>query len=340
MADLNPETIIQKLMALPRDRKVSLLPDRMRARMVCQWHEVEGGGREKTASFFINIVSNGKFRAGTGHCFGCGKNIGSFRQILDPTAEGTDVEVEDDADTYVQRIHSALTDQLLYGSDTPVYDLRAAMEWNPAESWRGIPGQLMTGIGAQMIFEPDFQILMAYLPVLVQGEHVGGIRARLKKKEKAPSYYNVKGPWVAQQGLFPFDYTLKLIKKRRLRTVVLVEGPRDALRCLMFGIPAMAILGTGNWTEAKSEFLHNIGIARVILAFDPDNAGLKATKAVYESLGGELDVKRFDFSKFQAFEEKARGHALTEAMDPGNMSMALAQKLKGAAYQNQQRILA
>ena len=330
---MNSESMIAQLQALPADRLVQILPDRTRARMQCPFHLLSDGSREKTPSFFINLVDLAPYRQGSGHCFGCGRNVRDFHVILDPSQEGRTKEIsDDDGDLFLQPIHTPHLHDLLFGSDAPVYDLRAAMPWSPAESWRTISGPLMQAVGAKMIFEPDFKILMAYLPCLINGEHVGGVRARLEKRDGAPSYYNVKGGWTAQQGLFPYDYVKRLIKRRNLKTVVPVEGPRDALRGLMFGIPTLAILGSQNWSENKAELLFNLGIKRVITAFDPDEAGLRATQKVYASFNGELQVQRFNFeTQVAAFQSKT-GIALTESVDPGNMPPWIAKNLRAAAY--------
>jgi DNA primase len=72
------------------------------------------------------------------------------------------------------------------------------------------------------------------------------------------------------------------------RTVILVEGITDALRLLQMGLPAQAILG-GVWSKARTWLLHVMGIERIVLAFDPDDAGDEARKTVGRELAKEFD---------------------------------------------------
>jgi 5S rRNA maturation endonuclease (ribonuclease M5) len=325
--------ILRKLQELPPDRKLKIDPDGRRARITCHYHRLPDGNYEKTPSFFVNIQYSGKYKQGSGHCFGCGKSVKDFEAVLDPNwtpEEKPDLYDEDDGS--VERLHNTYSDRLLLGDDKPPYDLRAAMEWDPQEDWRGIPGKLMVALGAKMVFDPKMKILMAYLPCMVNGGHVGGVRARLEKRKGSLSYINVEGEWTKDYGLFPYDLTRRLIKKKGLDCVVPVEGPRDALNSLRYGIPALAILGSQNWSDTKAELIYNLGVKRVISAFDPDKAGRLATQKLYASLGDELDVRRFGFEKYMAQIEKETGKPLQESLDPGNMPLFVAEKLRAAVY--------
>jgi DNA primase len=77
------------------------------------------------------------------------------------------------------------------------------------------------------------------------------------------------------------------------RKLVLVEGITDALRLLMFGIPALANLGTA-WSEARTDLVRFLLQSdRVVLAFDPDTPGQQATFRVGHALkacGAKIDV--------------------------------------------------
>lgn len=304
--------IVSKLRALPKERGVKIGQDT--AVMRCQWHTIAGGKREDTASFLINLKKNGRYKAGSGRCFGCTKYVSDFRIICDPALEGTHAGVEDDADVRVEPLFDEKTNAILADEDI-VIKLPNAIPWNASEAWRTINGKLLKHIGAKLIFEEEFQNLMAYLPCMVNGKHVGGVRANLVKRGKR-NYFNIPGTWVKETGLFPYDTTAKIIKKMKWKTIVIVEGPRDALRCLQKGIPAVAILGTGNWSELKSDLIVNLGVEQVITALDGDKAGLRTTKKVYQSFKGELDVYNFDFRKYG------------QDLDPGNMPKKVTARLR------------
>jgi len=315
MAD-SKQYMISRLRQLPRDRGVKFAPDMSSAVMVCQWHHVSGNIREATPSFKINIERSGKFKAGSGHCFACSKHINDFAVILDPSKEGSDTSFDGaDTDEYVQQLYDDKTNSILLENEEETIKIPNALPWQPREHWRSIHGKLLHRIEAKLIFKEEYQTLMAYFPCVVEGKHIGGIEANLVKKGKR-NYYNSKGPWVKERGLFPFDFTKALIKKRGLKTIVPVEGPRDALRCLQMGIPAVAVLGSANWSELKAELIASLGIEQILTAFDGDKAGNKVTKDVFDSFKGEYDINRFRFDRYG------------EGIDPGNAKREIMMKLK------------
>ena len=253
----------------------------------------------------------------------CGKHLTDFYTILDPTKDRESAKYEDNGDYYAEEIFDENYRRLLEEPEERSSFYPNAIPWLPVEDWRGIKGKLLNKIGAGIIYDHDNDTTMAYLPCKVNGVEVGGIRANIVKKGKR-NYFNTKGSWTADKGLFPLDYTLKLINRRNLKTLVLVEGPRDALRCLQYGIPAAAILGCGNWNDIKADIVLMTGVERLITAMDGDKAGKRATKKVFASLKSELTVRNFDFSKFESIEESKR--------DPGGCPTWVLKKLKQKIY--------
>jgi hypothetical protein len=119
-------------------------------------------------------------------------------------------------------------------------------------------------------------------------------------------------------------------------SVVLVEGPRDALRLLSYGIPCMAILGTHSWSDKKSGLLEAAGVDRIITCFDGDEAGKIATnlivygktvnKAVrpnFTPLENLFTVKAVKLWNLPIPKDFAEGK-----FDPGNLPDSYLQKLK------------
>lgn len=109
-----------------------------------------------------------------------------------------------------------------------------------------------------------------YLPVHVKGKVRGYIKALPRKVDGLPGYFNAPGQWSHKYGLFLYDEAVRLMRKLKLRTIVLVEGPRDALRFMRDRIPAIAILGTQSWSERKVELLEETGAEKVIICTDAD----------------------------------------------------------------------
>lgn len=190
------------------------------------------------------------------------------------------------------------------------------------DGWREVPIALLERIGAKYAYvdpkEGDVGRFYVWLPIYIHRELCGYIKAQIKKPhtKEIPSYINAGGTWSLTHGLFPFDYAMSVAKRKKVRTVVLVEGPRDALRLLRYGIPAMAIMGTHSWTDEKRSLLELEGIERIILMFDGDEAGAKATALVRKSCKRAFEVKNVNLSKYPP----PRGE---DKNDPGNCSPSI-----------------
>ena len=180
--------------------------------------------------------------------------------------------------------------------------------------WRTISTNLLTEIGAKLCRmhykETNFTTEeYLYFPVVVRGKERGFIRARKRKLKGKPSYLNAPGAWSKHYGLFPLDYAIELMKTTTKNVLVLVEGPRDALRLLSYGIPAVAILGTQSWSDRKTKMLALSGVDTVVLVFDGDAAGKKARKVIRDFVKLHMAVKHYKFPVREDADEQ---------WDPGN----------------------
>jgi hypothetical protein len=163
--------------------------------------------------------------------------------------------------------------------------------------WRGINRKLVRAVGGceYVDIHAKFQRLMLYLPCNINGEHVGGIKAIIERQyKKQLAYINTAGRWSREVGLFPYDYTKRFMRKTKCSVLMLGEGPRDALNPLQWGIPALSILGTHSWSEAKAELVLALDPELIVFAFDPDDAGAKATEVIYDSFKGEVPIARLN----------------------------------------------
>jgi hypothetical protein len=305
---------------IKKTRKIEIESNGTHAKIQC-FNLQHKGGMESDPSFRVNLVKNGNFRAGSGRCHTCGMFIGSWPKILEaikrPDLIIADSQFEEDEYISVKGDKKGkLLDNLLGSDDdTAFMATKDFIPWPEHRIWRGIQGKLVAKIGGKLYFDEELETQMLYLPCIVNGQEVGGIRANIEKRGKL-NYFNLPGDWVKNKGLFPYDYTLKMLEKTGIRTLVLTEGVRDPLNSIQNSIPSMAILGTNNWSEVKVEFVLSLPIDRIVLAFDPDEAGEKATKMVYKTLKDEIPVRRFDFSKYG------------DDIDPGCMSTKIARKLR------------
>lgn len=206
----------------------------------------------------------------------------------------------------------------------------------PNKVWRRIRTNLLRKIGCRMghyTYESGFKQKMLWFPVRIKGEERGFIRARLHKEEGKASYLNAEGGWSRAYGLFPYDY----VTKNDPSVIVLVEGPRDALRLISCGVPAMAILGTQSWSQRKSQLVEMTGARWVILCFDGDDAGLKAIELVRPLLKGLVKTRVFSLTgrdspywpyRHEDAPTKAAKAAGADLWDPGNMPAQKVRELK------------
>jgi len=115
------------------------------------------------------------------------------------------------------------------------------------------------------------------------GDLVGWVGRDLDNLEGSERKYRNMPHMEAVTTLYP----LPLDHKYPERTVILVEGITDALRLLQLGLPALAILGTA-WSRTRTWLLHLLSIHRVVLAFDPDDAGEEAKQKIGRQLSREF----------------------------------------------------
>lgn len=154
--------------------------------------------------------------------------------------------------------------------------------WPRDKTWRGFHGDFLRKLGAYRVKARNPGELkprtMLWFPVEVDDELVGGIKALLKPERdaegnKKPSYLNMSGDWSRSHGLFPYNFVQAMLKKRKLRFVILVEGPRDALKLISEGLPALCVLGTTSLSEHKATLVAGLPIDICWVMGDGDVAG-------------------------------------------------------------------
>lgn len=206
------------------------------------------------------------------------------------------------------------------------------------KEWRGYNiDWLSEVVGATLSYDTDYGNIHVRLPINVNGKERGFIRAQLfKPKEKSvPSYINSPGRWSTKYGLFLFDQSLKLMHSLQVKTIVLVEGPRDALRLLRHGIPAMAILGTHSWSDFKLRLLEMAGVTRVVLMFDGEEAGKAATKLILTGCKPNQDApsvtpirQMFETKVIKLWNMEIPEDLDEEKLDPGNVPESVLDRVK------------
>lgn len=276
---------------------------------------------ESTPSFRIFHSPSTK-SPGYGKCYGCGAahpwNEYAAKIGLKPWAYAKPTELF--AHTLIEREKEQGEEKLVL-SELPKNKV-----------WRGLKTNFLRSIGMQLC-TTSWGASFVFLPVDVLGRRRGYVKARLRKVAGEISYINSKGSWSSSSGLFLYDQVMATKPK----VLVLVEGPRDALRLLSYGIPAISILGTQSWSPKKSRLIELSGVDYAIICMDGDCAGLRAVTWVSQHLKSFVKTKIFSLTgkdspyyKFREEDEptKAAKQAGVELWDPGNMPLRKVEQLK------------
>jgi DNA primase len=252
-------------------------------------------------------------------CFSCGAK-GGFKKLaeklgLDLNAAATPDLFPDEYAGMFQAV-SDQDDEVV----TTTYPLNArnAEKLGITKGWRGFDLDFLRDVVRARVINR----YMLYFPVLMNGEEVGYVQARVAKQEGYPSYLNKKGTWSKDKGLLLFDQALAIAKEHAgghgsSLTVILTEGPRDPMRLIRDAhLPAIAILGTQSWSEAKLRKLVLAGVENLILCMDGDDAGRQASEMITESSDGYVNIHDFKLYEWEG------------EYDPGNMPVKLVNRLK------------
>lgn len=88
------------------------------------------------------------------------------------------------------------------------------------------------------------------------------------------------------KGLDKPIYCADKFRTGTYRTAYITESFLNCLTCWKYGKPAMATIGTGN--QRQYEILNKLPVREYILAFDPDEAGKKATERFRKNVHGKI----------------------------------------------------
>jgi len=283
---------------------------------------------------------------GTFYCFGCGAKC-SWDELaakigLQPFIKGKPKD-ETSTDLFMQKALALLKNEQPFVQDRLRF---TAIPKNKV--WRSISTNLLIDLGGRLCikyskeYERWGSTKFIHFPVIVNKEQCGYFLARLKKHPDYPSYMlasaSVNQKWVLSRGLWPFDYSLELMKNLGSTSMVLVEGQRDALRLILSGIPALCIFGTQSWSDKKAQLLEVAGVTKLIILMDGDDAGIKASEKIKDRASSLLNVaeiklwniKGSPYLEFEDLAEPSKTAKLkgVELWDPCNAPQWIIDKLK------------
>lgn len=215
----------------------------------CPFHE------DKTASASYNSVKKVFYCHGNG-CVG-GQGIKGLARLLG--FEGRYVEPEKEEGVEKKPLAKRL-------------DVR-----KPDMFFRGIKPKVLKRLGCGMYTLHGH--LMLYMPVIMKGKWKGYVSGYFNVEGKPVKFLNSTG-LKAKRSLLFYDQVLERFDND---FVALVEGPRDALNLIQHGVPAVSLLGIGNWSRYKKDLLEK-NFKRVYIMMDNDAAGIKGSKTINETL--------------------------------------------------------
>jgi len=257
-------------------------------------------------------VSGHKLPVGTYHCWSCGAK-GPWSRL----AEQLGLEAGDNycPENPFRAKRRALQEKLRQEEENTKQAITdfmpvGSIPWDHGE-FRGIPEDFLIKLKARRWYDDACSCFRIVFPVVNNnGINIGSVARRLDKEKIIP-WKNSPGDW-ARKALFPLQ-----LMPSTMDTVVLVEGPFDAIRLNYFGIPTLSLLGAQNWSEKKMSVLDSKRVKRIIICMDGDKAGREAEKKIFESTENRFKRKRF---RIPIDEENP--------IDPGNMDLEKIKTLK------------
>lgn len=168
--------------------------------------------------------------------------------------------------------------------------------WPEYEDVRGLPGKLLYKLGCVRVNDLVHSVLRLGLPVRNMHGQIYGYTCRaIDPADAEPKYVTLsadrENPREKEIPVKEAIFHVDMAVRRNWKRIVIVEGPLDALFLYQKKIPAVAILGTGSWTQQKVTTLASIGIEKAVVVMDNDKAGRKAKRKIVESLRPHMKVE-------------------------------------------------
>lgn len=277
----------------------------------------------------VYMVRGGRAPLGFFNCLGCGKK-GHWNKLAEVAHLDT-IKEWDNGEKYVSDAITAADEDKLLGSDTltvrrvlKIMKCEEAQPWPENIPWRGFKGEMIRLVGGMIINDYYNDSVAALFPIKIAGAVRGAVKAVYEKKTKEQlGYITMSGEWVNSYGLFPFEFTKRMIDRFHYNFVILVEGPRDALRLLKLGIPAIAVLGANTIGKTKALYISSLGVDMYYVMPDNDRGGT----ALWNNLREALGKKKVETKRLKLPREKDKDGKVIK-MDPFNAPREVISNLK------------
>lgn len=172
---------------------------------------------------------------------------------------------------------------------------KSYIEWPEDREWRGYGGKLIRDLGGLLNMPAGADVPVCFLPCKISGKYVGGVAGYLEKRDNRTSYLTTRGQWVLENGLLGYQVTKSLIREHDIPYVLINEGPRDMMRILTEGMPAVAALGANTWSKHKTKLIEQLGVKRAYALTDNDKGGAvlrENLRAAFKDSPVKLEVIR------------------------------------------------
>lgn len=277
---------------------------------------------DKSPSCGVYVSVTNPEKLGFFHCFGCDVkgtwNVFAERTGLQPIQEWKNKNVHSG-----DLVDSAMEEALLGSASLTArgvlkqMGVPEAQPWPTSMDWRGFPGTIVRKAGGYIAHDPYNDSVQLVFIVKYAGQVRGGVKAMYEKARKGQSsYIAMRGQWVSKYGLLFFEQARTIMQRNGYTFIVLVEGPRDALRLLVNGIPAVAVLGASTMTKSKALMVTVLGVDRVYVLPDNDVGGDTFWEGAKKTLKPILPTTLIKLPKVND-----KGKAIK--IDPGSMSLDL-----------------
>lgn len=276
---------------------------------------------DKTPSCGVNVSLSNEVKFSY-HCFGC-NNSGKWSQFaeyanLQPIKEWKNGNIHSG-----ELIDGNMEESLLGSASLTVKGILKqlgvpeAQLWPSNMDWRGFPGNIIRKAGGYIAHDPYNDSIQLVFIVKYAGQVRGGVKAMFEKSKKGQSsYIAMKGAWASKYGLLFFEQARTIMERNGYTFILIVEGPRDALRLLSNGIPAVAVLGAAMMSKSKALMVTALGVDRVYVLPDNDNGGETFWSGAKKVLKPLVPTTLISLPKT---DDKGK----TVKIDPGNMSLDL-----------------
>jgi DNA primase len=248
----------------------------------CPFHK---GGQERKPSFGVSKVD------GTCHCFACGW-VGSLPEMISA------VFGYDDGGAYGEKwlsrnflalsveLRKPLAINMSRGRSQAVAKAPGFTE-DELDSYRYIhPYMYERGLTDEIIEEFDIGYDMRTTAITFPCYYADGTPAFIARRSVKTKYFNypedVEKPVYGAERFYRKEYDF----------AVICESIFNALTCWKWGLPAVALLGTG--AREQYDILRSMPVRKFILGLDPDEAGRKGSKKLRDVLGRSKIITEFD----------------------------------------------